>query len=357
MSRTRTPTTMPGAARRSPAAIGEHPAPLPAAPKSSRLPSVIQQGEAHLSEVPKPIPVRRQPTALSASPVPERHVREAARVAEEYAVTPPVSPEPAVPKRPRTPSFLPGKVIRQFQVSEQELAQLYPSHSAEVRLGAVREVMTAPGPDALASQWVRFGEDAQTAVSTLLQERLALMQGSDVRLIPVLLGQLNKVLLDVLDCFEGGLFKSSPQKAWANAEPQVKALEQRMRDAIPALQRLLQEWATLEERTRKEYLRLQSLDVACQWLETKLEQEKLHVLVARGAAMLGSQRLAQDQLFQLAQETTVFQEQVLLVQDGVLVKLPAVMAQMASMTARLNDTQRLLLSEVLRDLSSTLTRK
>ncbi|WP_370682413.1 hypothetical protein [Comamonas sp. GB3 AK4-5] len=257
---------------------------------------------------------------------------------------------------PLQASALPGVRSLPFQASVPALQQLFPQACALSLQQAAHAVSSAPLPGSAVLAWVRYGEKAQQTLAELVRQRLELADGKPLRLVPALLRHLHGRMADVLEAFQGGVFRRSPARVWRETAPEVALLEAQLRQALPVLQSLHDQLGDLISRVRAAQQALQALDMACMFLMDKVGAHIQPTLAARAGAVLASLALAMEQLQMLTEDQSRLLELMQLVQDGVLLKLPAVLSQLARLNgaahAPLNETQRLLLTEVVLEFST-----
>lgn len=292
---------------------------------ASRIPSVVRGAPPA-----RPEPTRLSPQALG--PVPD-------------------SPPPAA-RSPARASALAGVRRLPFAATRQELETLFPGAGPEVLQQARLAVAAAPLSGAAPAAWLRYGEPAQQALAELVRQRLQLADEQPLRLVPALLAQLQARLAQVLEALQGGVFRRSAARVWRGAAAEIGLLEQRLGQSLAALQQLHQRLEDLMARARAAQQGLLALDMACAFLMHKVAEPVRPALAARAVALAGSQALALEQLQLLEADKSALHQLMLLVQDGVLLRLPALLSQLAPLDGplrpALNQTQRLLLADALR---------
>lgn len=257
----------------------------------------------------------------------------------------------------RKPSSLRGAPTLPFSATSQEIQQLFPAAQADVVRQVVLDISSAPLPAAPGLRWIRFGEAAQDSLAQLVKQRLQLADAQPLRLVPLLLRQLHGKMADILEALQGGVFKRSVARVWSEVAPEITLLEEQLRQSLPALASMSERWVELGEKTQAIQVKLCSLDMAATYLLDKVSAEVQPVLGTRSAAILASQALALEQLQLLEVDRRNLQELTVLVQDGILLKLPAVFAQLGQLHQPLNGTQRLLLSELVLEFKAYIERK
>ena len=218
-------------------------------------------------------------------------------------------------------------------------------------------IASAPLPQAPALDWSRFGEPAQQQLAQLVRQRLQLADEPPLRQAPMLLRQLHARMQDLLAALHGGVFRRTPAKVWSATAPEVAFVETRLQQALAQLQQHQVQLGALRASTAEVQRQLRVQDMACAYLLDQVSGDVLGVLTARATATLASLALANEQLQLLQLDQEQLRELIALVQDGVLVKLPAVLAQLAQLRSGLGETQRLLLSEAVQELKSFIERR
>ena len=255
------------------------------------------------------------------------------------------------------PSRLSGVHKQPFRADEKVLRQLSPQAPESLLQLAMRHIAAAPLPAAAALSWMRFGEPAQQLLAQLIKQRMHAAEEPVLRQIPVLLRQLHGRMADLLEALQGGVFRRTPAKVWTDAAPEVAFVEARLQQALPLLQARQAQLSDLVRQTHDVHQQLLALDIAGEFLLTQVDAEIQTTLGARSAAILASQALALEQLQLLELDQNSLRDLTALVQDGVLLKLPAVLAQLATLNQRISETQRLLLADVVSELKAFIERK
>ena len=318
----------------SPVTAGERPAPTRLQMPAHELPSTLTSPPTQPAQ-----PTRMQPSA--AAPV------------NMQTVVPTLSDAAAKLK----PSRLSGVQKRPFTADEKTLRRLVPQAPEALLQLALRQIAAAPLPTAATMSWLRFGEPAQQTLAQLIKQRMQAAEEPVLRQIPVLLRQLHGRMADLLEALQGGVFRRTPAKVWTDAAPEVAFVETRLQQALPLLQARQAQLSDLVRQTYDVHRQLLALDIAAAYLLTQVDAEIQTTLGARSAAILASQALALEQLHLLELDQNSLRDLTALVQDGVLLKLPAVLAQLATMNQRISETQRLLLADVVSELKAFIERK
>lgn len=344
--------TVAPAASFAPTRIGGNAPATPAAPKTVAQPRVVP------TAVVCKVPVKKvAPSAIVCTGVPANAESRSSLASEKPKVMASPSSLSASPvpstSRPYTPTVMPGSRWSKVTVSLDELKKRFPTRSDDLLAMVRRKIATAPlMPDA-PMEWLRFGEKQQEAVSKLIKRRLELTSSNGTRLTPALLGQLKNILQELLDSMDSGLFKRSTSRVWADKKPEVELLEKRLNDELPQLRVLSSRMGELAQDISKVEHQLQALAVASIYLE-EVFSDNATLISARMTSIAATHALAieQIQLFEL--EGNQLLQLATLVQDGILVRLPSVYSLLAQASNRLNETQKLLLTESLLELSSTI---
>lgn len=247
-----------------------------------------------------------------------------------------------------TPSALPGLRRTGLDVPMEELRTRYPS-SSELELDRTRGVLSGVMlATATSATWLEFGLSAQEELAAMVRERLETVQQPAVRVVAQHLARMQALLSDVLEAFEGGLFRRSPDVVWNAVKAEVQSLEQLLKAGGADLGKQLKAFEAQKAKVPALELRLGATALAVDYLADK-QADAAGLLVARLASLTGSQTLLKEHALHLVNDIENVQELSSLVQAGVLVKLPAVYTQLAALTGKPNDTQRFLAAEKLND--------
>lgn len=268
-------------------------------------------------------------------------------------------PQPVVPAPGPTlqASALPGIVRKPVSVDLDALAQRFPGLSATV-LSLTQSLLAGVSVEGQTSAaWLAFGVPAQEVVSQLVKERLALMEASPARSATQHLTRLQRLLGEVLEALEGGFLRKPAHKVWTELSVEIRQLERLLEPAGPSLRRTSAQLEDLKARNQDAALTLQAHALALDWLSDRLPVQAGAVLLSRLAALRTAQALALEQVQTLALDQAVLQELSTLVQDGVLLQLPAVYSQLAGLSAKPSETQRFMAQEPLAELVSLIQRR
>lgn len=313
------------------------PAPTPTAPTVFKPTAMAGTAPQKAPAPATPAPVRVTPTAMPfGAPV-------------EAAI------EPA--REPIRPVALPGVQNKGLDVSPEELAGLYPQYEPEVRQRAQGVLAGFYLSSANPSTFLVFGKEAQEELAAIVRKRMAWSQRPDARAVPQYLQRLQGLLQEVLDSFEGGFLRKSPDKVWAEHHAEIRQLEQLLDAADDVLASELVELGNLKKETHAAAVRLSGVALAAEYLTDKVQADHGGLMVARLGSLTASQALARDQEAFLENDIGNLQELMVLVQDGVVLKLPAVYSQLAGVTGRFNDTQRFQATERLSEILHTLKKR
>lgn len=254
-------------------------------------------------------------------------------------------------------SALPGAQRKPIVVTVGQLGQRFPGLDCAVK-EQVQALLAGISPSAMdTGAWLNYGASAQEELAKLVKARLALMESSPTRGITQHLRQLQKLLSEVLDAMSGKLFSRSPLKVWAAVDAEVMQLEELLTQATTALVGMIQKIEELRRQNLDAGRSLQAHALTGEYLADLVSPEVGSVLLSRIAALNASQALMVDQVHALALDVSSVQELATLVQDGVLLKLPAMYSQLAGLSAKPSDTQRFMAAESLTEIITTLQRK
>ncbi|MFJ1257402.1 hypothetical protein [Cupriavidus sp. CuC1] len=263
-------------------------------------------------------------------------------------------PEAAAPVHP---SAMAGSVRRVVSVTLEELARRFPAAKPEC-IAQARAVLAGVAADSMGSaDWLTFGVAAQENVNAVVKDRLQLLEATAPRQVAALMTRLHRLLAEILDAMAGGFLKKSANAVWMRNEAEIRQLESRLSTDGKAVMALLSSFAELEARYVAAQDELEAVFLAGEYLLEGLRTDEALLLQSRLMALTTSQTMAQENILSLRQDETRLKELVLLVQDGVLVKLPAMYGQLAGLTDKPNETQRYLVLEKLSDLTQFIERK
>lgn len=252
---------------------------------------------------------------------------------------------------------MPGIQRKPLEVSYETLARRFPGTAPKL-LARAQAVLAGVSPQTMdAPAWLGFGVQAQEALASLVKQRLALMESQATRGIAQHLARLQALLQEVLDAMDGGFLRKPVIKVWESVVGEVRQLESLLANAGQALVGALGEMETLSNRNKDVGEVLHANALAAEYLVDLLDAEVGQLLVTRLTALSTSQALVLEQIQTLALDKARVQELMTLVQDGVLLQLPAVYSQLAGLSARPSDTQRFLATEKLTELVQFMQRK
>jgi hypothetical protein len=225
-------------------------------------------------------------------------------------------------------------------------------------LSDVRAVLAGVTPQTVNNAaWLSFGVEAQESMSGLVKDRVAMMEASPVRSVSQHLARMHQLLREVLDAMDGGFFKKPAATVWASVVGELRQLETLLSKAGPILGTLLGGISDLIARNRAASEKLHAHSLAAEYLIDVIGPESGHLLISRAASLTTSQALALEQIQALTLDATHVEELTTLVQDGVLLQLPAVHSQLAGLPTKPSDTQRYLATEKLNEIVNLMQRK
>lgn len=302
-------------------------------------------------------PTAFKPTAMpSVTPAPAPAVQPP--VAAKPTALPFSAPKPAPAQaEPVRASALPGTQRKPLEVAYAQLAVRFPGAAPSV-LDRARAILAGVSPHGVsASAWLSFGVTAQEAVSDLVKQRVTAMEASPVRDVSKHLARLMLLLSEVLDAMDGGFFKKPAAAVWSSVSAEVRQLEALLSDSGPALSRMLGALSDMAPKAQDAGEQVQASALAAEYLVDIVGADASHLLVSRATALTGSQALVLEQLQMLALDTSTVQELINLVQNGVLLQLPAVYSQLARLSPKPSDTERYLATEKLNEIVNFMKRK
>ncbi|MBK3780383.1 hypothetical protein G3A43_08935 [Paraburkholderia aspalathi] len=291
---------------------------------------------------PPAAPVLRVPHAVS-------------RVAVGVAPAAPVAP--SVPVAHATKPAAVAGDVRMVAVSVELLRNRFPDAPAE-SLEAARNVLASTAPTAHTGvDWLSFGLDSQGVVNALLKEQIKLFESPARREAEVLLSRLHRMLVDVLEALEGGLFRKAARVVWQNHSAEFLQIEPLLTANVKALRGLLEKAVALETRRETARQDLVAHDLAGQYLmETIVRGDEAPLLQSRVAALLASQSLAEENRLLLDTHIAALRQLVLHIQDSIFVRLAAVASQISALPDKPNETERFVAREALGELTQLFER-
>lgn len=319
---------------------------------------------------PSPAPLL-QPTGIKPSPIQASPTKLAPTLAPAYASEPAstvISVKPTgLPKGEPLPrvvevapvhaSALPGIQRKAVEVSLEDLGRRFPGLDVSLKT-RVQGLLAGVCPESMdTGAWMSFGTQVQEDVAKLVKERLALMESAETRAVTQYLTRLQALLAEVLDAMEGGFFKKSPQKVWEGVSAEVRQLEGLLNQAASKLMGLTGRMDALVAKNREAGVAVSAVALVADYLTDKVGAQAGSILVSRMTALSTSQALTLEQIQTLELDKNTVQELAILVQDGVLLKLPAVYSQLADLSAKPSDTQRFMAAEKLSEIVHHLQRK
>lgn len=253
---------------------------------------------------------------------------------------PPAPAAPAAAAALILPSSLPGTQRRPLAVTAEELESAFPKYSVEDRTVAQGVLGGFSLEAANPSTILAFEKGPQEELTAIAKERLAIAQRPGVRYVVQHLNRLQVLLQEVLDSFEGGFLRRSPEKVWQMHSSEIQQIEQLLDDADDKLATELGELATMKARCESCRKSLGGAALAADYLVGRLREEMASLMLSRLASITASQVLVTEQINLIDRDAEQLQEITLLVQDGVVHRLPAIYAQLTALGGRINDTDR-----------------
>lgn len=247
--------------------------------------------------------------------------------------------------------------VRMVAVSVEQLRNRFPDATTE-SLEDARDVLASTAPTAHTGvDWLSFGLDAQGVVNALLKEQIKLFESPARREAEVLLSRLHRMLVDVLEALEGGLFRKAARVVWQNHSAEFRQLEPLLTANVKTLRVLLEKAIALETRRANARKNLVASDLAGQYLlETVVRGDEAPLLQSRVAALLASQSLAEENRLLLDTHIAALRQLVLHIQDSIFVRLAAVASQISALPDKPNETERFVARESLGELTQLFER-
>ncbi|MFC0698030.1 hypothetical protein [Paraburkholderia humisilvae] len=316
-------------------------------------------------------PTRISPTAMPggqpaaaagpAGPAQPRHgpIAPTRIGAEASRPAPAADPQaPAIRSAPRVPIAVSGIGGASAKaVPLETLARRFPDAKPDVLARARAALLGYGNAAAGETDWLTFGVAEQSTVNAALKDQVALLESPGRRDASAHVARLHEILTDVLGAMEGGFFRKSAHTVWQQHSTEISHLETLLNRAGDELRRMLDSIAELHRRYATAVEELQSRFVAGQYLLDGMSRnDSAHLLQSRLMALTASQTLAQENRLHLQQQEAGLRELAVLIQDGVLVKLPSVVTQIAALPDKPTDTDRYLAREALSNLTQLFER-
>lgn len=297
-----------------------------------------------------PLRVTQGPSALPANP-------SAPRAAAEPVKPTAMKPSIPAPPAPITLSALPGVQRKSLEVGIPDLVKKYPGVGLAVLQRVQRLICGIHVTSFDSVRIIGFGLDAQAELAALIKQRLDVAQAPAMRAAPQHLTRLHLLLSDVLAAFGGGFLKRSPEKVWADCRSEVEQLQKLLGDAAAELVTQLGCLSALRLPAEACSESLEALALAADYLLDEVSPDQASLLVGRVASITSSQAMVREHVIYLSQDISAIEELVLLVNDGVLLKLPSIYTQLASLAGKPTETERFLASEKLTDVLQTIKQR
>jgi len=267
-------------------------------------------------------------------------------------------PKPAAaPAEPVKASALPGTQRKALDVSYAQLALRFPGKAPDL-IERTKAILAGISPQTMSTPaWLAFGKPAQEEQATLVKERLALMEAPGAKSVVQHLARLHTLLQEIVDALGGGFLKKPALKVWESVRGEVGQLEGLLSNAEPGLAAAYGEMDRLANKNKEVGDSLQANALAAEYLIDILDPEVGQLMVSRLTSLSTSQARAIEQVQTLALDKEHVQELMTLVQNGVLLQLPAVYSQLAGLSAKPSDTERYLATDKLNEIVQIIQRK
>jgi hypothetical protein len=320
-------------------------------PRAGFKPTVFPGSPAAPNVAAAPAPAYK-PTVISganpaSSPEP---IQAPARTFAPTALKPSAPPVPVVAPPPLGSiklSALPGEQRKAVDVPLPELARRFPMTASDVLQRAQAVLLGVHLGSMSTGSWINFGLAAQEEFSVLVKQRLELAQNSTGRSAQQHLSRLHGLLTEVLESFSGGFLRRGPDRVWAERRAEVSQLEQLLDRASDALAHHLAALQALRVPSQRCADSLAAVTLAAEYLLDHVGADIGGLLVARVASLTGSSAMQVEHSLYLEQDIKLQQELMSQVQNGVVLKLPAVYTQLAGIAGRPTETERFLAAEKL----------
>lgn len=293
---------------------------------------------------------RFSPTAFS--PAPEQ--RSGPLPAPSVLLVPASQPAPVpVKAASASPKALPGKPLTLLNPSTEALMAKVPGLSPRQAERAIQVLMGLALDDVNSAYLIAFGAEAQELAAKQIKTRLGLMESSATRGITQHLIRLKSLMSEVLAAFDGGLFKRAPHKVWSDVRAEVAQIETLLDTGRKQLVEVLEGLNGLKSETIRARQQVTAYATAADYLSQEpavsKNTEQGALLLARATALRTSQALLVSQEQSLEMDVMQTHALLAMVQDGVLLHLPAVQSHMANLGSSVSDTQKFVFKETLTD--------
>jgi hypothetical protein len=237
------------------------------------------------------------------------------------------------------------------------LAHRFPGARPDT-LARARAVLLGYGSHAaVRPDWLAFGVAGQASVNAALKDQVALLESPGRRDASAHVARLHAMLTDVLRAMDGGFLRKSAHTVWQQHSTEIRRIETLLNRSGNEMSRMLDGIAGLYRRYACAVEELESHYLAGQYLLDSMSGDDMaHLLQSRLTALAASQTLAQENRLILQQQESRLRELAVLIQDGVLVKLPSVLTQIAALRDKPTDTDRYLIREALGNLTQLFER-
>lgn len=261
---------------------------------------------------------------------------------------------PTAPSTPIKPVALPGVQRKTVDVSVEDLIEMFPKYS-RLACERARAILSGFSVDSANPTTVLvFGKEPQEELAVITRGRLSFAQRPGVRYVVQHLSRLQILLQELLDAFEGGFLRKSPDKIWNMHRAEIELLESALDEADDKLAGDVGEFSAMKAACERCLAELGATALAAEYLSNRLREDLAGLMLSRMASITASQAMVIDQMNLIEREAEQLQELTLLVQDGVVLKLPSVYSQLASLNGRINDTERFHAVERLNDILNPL---
>lgn len=327
-------------------------------------------GDQPAAVAPSFMPATIKPTAMpGGQKLPEAAIQV---VPEQPLMRPTTLPFQDTAVKPAAPSQMPpvstglGSGIRASGIGGapvidavplDSLAHRFPDANSDV-LARTSAILLAHGTQsAVRVAWLSFGLTEQSTINATLKDQVTLLESPGRRNATAHVARLQEILTDVLSSMEGGFFRKSAHAVWQQHSPEIRQLETLLDSSANDIQRILFGISNLKRRYAAGVEALVPRQLAGLYLLDGMANDpSAHLLQSRLAALTASQALAEENRLLLEHQEGGLQELALLIQDGVLVKLPSVVTQIAALPDKPTDTDRYLAREALSNLTQLFDR-
>ncbi len=280
------------------------------------------------------------------------------RTMASAAASPAASSTSSVPPPSTSPRLMPGEVRIGPRTDTETLARRFPQQSPHHLMLAVGLIGSTPLVGLGWAEAQHLGLATQHRYGETIQALLDLVSMDVVRKAPLQLARLLRVLELCAEDFDPlvgtvaqWLRKDRPRQIDLHRN-ELDQLREALRQHAVELQAPIQAVMALRGRLGTLFDELMAWGIACEWLADRSDVDELvrGVLLARAQAVVktaGLVAVQQAQSLATADQLDSLRDRI---QDAVLIALPSWLAQLAKLPESLNETQRFVVRDDLRQI-------